>query len=310
MPSSSLGFSPQSPRDHVPSQPAKLLPLGFSPLGSTTPMESTSEHSVENVPREYTAQNLFPQEVALMVTEVFAGTARLSQACQAVGFRTLAVDKSSQRSRFAIHHLALTQPADVQALLDIITLEADNLDLVHLAPPCGTSSAARNKPIPQAVQHGKPVPQPLRSPTEPQGLSTLAAVDLDRVQQANALYQTVGVIARHCIALGVRVSVENPLNSLAWLCDGMDDCSAWRWVPNVSLTTAAMVALATRPLCGGVRTTLSCLSPFVAPKTMPMNLGSRFSVMAAGIIPLPRRLLTLGSCVSELLLFCLMPRSG
>ena len=220
MPSSSLGFSPQSPRDHAPSQPAKPPPLGFSPLGSTTPMESTSEHSAENAPREYTAQNLFPQ--APMVIEVFAGTARLSQTCQAVGFRTLAVDKSSQRSRFAIH-LDLTQPADVQALLDIITLEADNLDLVHLAPPCGTSSAARNKPIPQAVQHGKPVPQPLRSPTEPQGLSTLAGVDLDRVQQANALYQAVGVIARHCIALGVRASVENPLNSLAWLCDGMDD---------------------------------------------------------------------------------------
>ena len=211
----------QSPRDHVPSQPAKPQPLRFSPLGSTTPMESTPEHSAENVPREYTVQNLFPQEVAPMVIEVFAGTARLSQACQAVGFRTLAVDKSSQRSRFAIHRLDLTQPAGVQALLDIITLEADNLDLVHLAPPCGTSSAARNKPIPQAVQHGKPVPQPLRSPTEPQGLSTLAGVDLDRVQQANALCQAVGVIARHCIALGVRVSVENPLNSLAWLCDGM-----------------------------------------------------------------------------------------
>ena len=57
----------------------------------------------------------------------------------------------------------------------------------------------------------------MRSPTEPQGLSTLAGVDLVRVQQANALYQAVGVIARHCIALG------NPLNSLAWLCDGMDD---------------------------------------------------------------------------------------
>ena len=150
------------------------------------------------------------------------------------------MDKSSQRSRFAIHRLDLTQPADVQALLEIITLEADNLDLVHLAPPCGASSAARNKPIPQAVQHGKPVPQPLRSPTEPQGLSTLAGVDLDRVQQANALYQAVGVIARHCIALGVRVSVENPLNSLACCVTGWTICSAWRWVPSVSLTIAAM----------------------------------------------------------------------
>ena len=93
---------------------------------------------------------------------------------------------------------------------------------MHLAPPCGTSSAARNKPIPQAAHHGAPVPQPLRSTTEPQGLSTLVGVDLLRVLQANALYEAVGVIVRHCIALGVRVSVENPLNSLAWLCDGME----------------------------------------------------------------------------------------
>ena len=86
-----------------------------------------------------------------------------------------------------------------------------------------TSSAARNKPVPRAVESGQRVPQPLRSVTEPQGLSTLSGVDLLRVQQANALYASTGRIVRHCIALQVRVSVENPLNSLAWLCDGMDD---------------------------------------------------------------------------------------
>ena len=170
-----------------------------------------------------TVQRIFPEAVAPMVIEVFAGTARLSQSCQAVGFQTLAVDKSARRSRYAIHCLDLTQSDDVQALLDIIALEADQLALVHLAPPCGTSSAARNRPVPNAAASGKPVPQPLRSPTEPQGLSTLSGVDLLRVQQANTLYAAVGNIARHCIALGVRVSVENPLNSLAWLCDGMDD---------------------------------------------------------------------------------------
>ena len=88
-----------------------------------------------------TVQRIFPEVVAFMVIEVFAGTARLSQSCQAVGFRTLAADKSTRRSRYAIHCLDLTQSDDVQALLDIITLEADQLELVHLAPPCGASSA-------------------------------------------------------------------------------------------------------------------------------------------------------------------------
>ena len=86
-----------------------------------------------------------------------------------------------------------------------------------------TSSAARNKPVPEAELRGCSVPQPLRSTMEPQGLSTLQGLDLKRVQQANALYEACGVIARHCIALGVRVSVENPLNSLVWLCNGLDD---------------------------------------------------------------------------------------
>ena len=237
---SPLGFSPEHPSirtdDATPVEPEPTL--GFSPPGYPSPFPQSTAHSVlppqpdaPHARREHaqastdvpTVQRLFPEAVAPMVLEVFAGTARLSQACQAVGFRTLAVDRSTRRSRYAIHCLDLTRSDDVQALLDIITLEANHLELVHLAPPCGTSSAARNKPVPHAKASGRRVPQPLRSPTEPQGLSTLSDVDLLRVQQANALYAAVGQIVRHCIALEVRVSVENPLNSLAWLCDGMDD---------------------------------------------------------------------------------------
>ena len=241
-----IGFSPaHSPQDaDAPVLRRPTPPLGSSPLGYPGPKPHTGLTSCDRAPspsepqpaqtkparlpvwesqRDSNVQRLFPDVVAPMVIEVFAGTARLSQACQAAGFRTLAIDKSSGRSKFAIHRLDLTQVADLQALLDIITLEAEHLELVHLAPPCGTSSAARNKPIPHAVSRGIPVPKPLRSTAEPQGLSTLVGVDLLRVQQANALYAAVGDIVRHCVALRVRVSVENPANSLAWLCDGMDD---------------------------------------------------------------------------------------
>ena len=241
-----IGFSPaHSPHDaDAPVLRRPTPPIGSSPLGYPGPKPHTGLTSCDRAPsssepqpaqteparlpvwesqRDSNVQRLFPDVVAPMVIEVFAGTARLSQACQAAGFRTLAIDKSSGRSKFAIHRLDLTQVADLQALLDIITLEADHLELVHLAPPCGTSSAARNKPIPHAVSRGIPVPKPLRSTAEPQGLSTLVGVDLLRVQQANALYAAVGDIVRHCVALRVRVTVENPANSLAWLCDGMDD---------------------------------------------------------------------------------------
>ena len=105
----------------------------------------------------------------------------------------------------------------------MLELEADNIALVHLAPPCGTASAARSRDLPRLRAAGGHVPQPLRSVREPQGIGTLSGADLLRVQQANLLYAVVGRVAAWCVARRIRVSVENPLNSLAWLCDGLDD---------------------------------------------------------------------------------------
>ena len=154
----SLGFSPEHSRvcteDATSGEPAPLTESS-SPGSAQALQHAPQSHSppafVEQAPAPTdmpTVQRLFPEVVAPMVIEVFAGSARLSQACQAVGFRTLAVDKSTKQSRYAIHCLDLTLADDVQALLDIITLEANNLELVHLAPPCGASSA---KPPAQAL---------------------------------------------------------------------------------------------------------------------------------------------------------------
>ena len=68
-----------------------------------------------------------------------------------------------------------------------------------------------------------PVPKALHSAQEAQGLSALQGTDLERVRQANLLCQAVGRVVKHATCLRTRCSVENPLNSLAWLCDGMDD---------------------------------------------------------------------------------------
>ena len=156
LPSPPLGFSPHAPPPAPLDAGRPEPPLGFSPPGhlsaispflgrsSAPPQPEMSPNQPEDArPSDVpTVQRIFPEAVAPMVIEVFAGTARLSQSCQAMGFRTLAVDKSARRSRYAIHCLDLTQSDDVQALLDIIALEAGQLALVHLAPPCGTSSAA------------------------------------------------------------------------------------------------------------------------------------------------------------------------
>ena len=218
-PVSSAGTTSATPdlkRRRVAYRPAKpLASTSCSPSSSYTPTLSTP------MPPSTTCQALFPQELAPLVIEVFAGTARLSTVAGRLGFRTLAVDRSSRRSNFAIQKLDLTQDHDVQTLLDVINLEASNIAWIHLAPPCGTASAARSRPLPAVARHGGTVPQPLRSTSEPQGLSTLTCAQKAQVLQANQLYRAVGRVADLALQLGLFVTVENPLNSLAWLCDGL-----------------------------------------------------------------------------------------
>ena len=184
--------------------------------------------SVPQVPRNapttrpQTSREVFPTHVAPLVLEVFAGTARLSSVCQRIGFRALAVDKVSTKSRFPIQQLDLTLADDLTLLLDIIRLEAGNLAWIHCAPPCGTASAARARPLKGVQTANFHAPVPLRSPREPQGLSTLSGLDRTRVEQANLLYKAVGTIVDLAMELQLFITIENPANSLAWLCDGLD----------------------------------------------------------------------------------------
>ena len=140
-----------------------------------------------------------------------------------VSFRTLAVDCDSKRTNFPITRMDLTKKSDLLRLIEIIDLERDSIDLIHLAPPCGTASGARGRPLPAFEALGLPVPKALRSTKEPQGLSTLQGTDRERANKANWLYQAAGRIVKRATNRRIRCSVENPLNSLAWLCDGMDD---------------------------------------------------------------------------------------
>ena len=147
---------------------------------------------------------------APLVIEVFAGSARLSKACRDAGFRTLAIDHKRGETSFPVLCLDLTVAKDQLRLRDIALHEAGDIALLHFAPPCGTASAARGKPIP-----GVPNPPQalLRSLQEPTGLSTLKGLDLHRVQCANQLYSFTGSLAKELADLLVLVSVENPLNS-------------------------------------------------------------------------------------------------
>lgn len=107
----------------------------------------------------------------LLVIEVCAGSARLTKTCRKFGLRDLAMDKSTDRS----------------CGIDIITAEQDKLLLVFIAPPCGTASRARGRPIKASLLNGRKAPQPLRSDLQPYGKGNLTGTEKLKTELANQL---------------------------------------------------------------------------------------------------------------------------
>ena len=138
--------------------------------------------------------------------EVFAGSGRLSAELKSSGFRD-SVGVVPKHIVSPIVKLDLLEPDSVQMLFDMI--DSPFCIYVHLAPPCGTASRAREIP-------GRCMPQPARSEAHPDGLPTLQGSLLDRVRKANQLYGLAGRIFSHCMRAGKLVSCENPANSHFW----------------------------------------------------------------------------------------------
>ena len=152
----------------------------------------------------------------LLCIEIFSGSGKLTATIRKLGLRAVAVDRSSSRTTGPVMHLDLTKHDDLVFLKNFIRSERDNLIYVHLAPPCGTCSAARNKRHRNLEQAGFNLPQPLRSKLYPMGLPHIRGLDAAKVASANLLYQATFEIVMLCIKLDVLCTVENPENSLFW----------------------------------------------------------------------------------------------
>lgn len=88
---------------------------------------------------------------------------------------------------------------------------------MHMGPPCGTASKARNIPIKRKLRRaGAPNPKPLRSAEFPQGFPWLKGINLLKVRAANALYEFAAKIALLCEKCNVLFTNENPANSYMW----------------------------------------------------------------------------------------------
>ena len=168
----------------------------------------------------------------ILMVELYAGSARLSRACQQVGVRSIAVDKkTTQRAQGnRIFVCDVTDEAELGMLRSFLGAEQDNLAWVHFAPACGTASRAREKPNRNLEKAGFRVPKPCRSDEFPLGLPHLTGTDKVRTEAANHVYKITAELIRQLHAWGVACTIENPTNSLL---EGAVHCrlgTRHRWV--------------------------------------------------------------------------------
>ena len=85
----------------------------------------------------------------IIIVEIYAGSARLTKMVRSMGFKGVAVDHSSKRScGVDICIFDLTDPSQLNGLLEYIRQDADRIALIWIAPSCGAASRARERPIP------------------------------------------------------------------------------------------------------------------------------------------------------------------
>ena len=197
-----LGVVPLVPRVTPPALAphCKEPPPRRGPLGLRLPCATAALPAVR------------PQK--LMFLELCCGSAGLSAAFRALGFQVLAVDHPGNRHVPLVHcvHLDLRLESSWSYLRRLV--QARQVFLIHVAPPCGTASRARDIPI-----KGQPSPPALRSEAFPAGLPGLSPSWQAKVDSANSIYRRA---ARFCAWLleeapHTHFCVENPARSYMWL---------------------------------------------------------------------------------------------
>ena len=157
---------------------------------------------------------------APLAVEICCGCANLSFHLQQLGFSVHPVDWKGNRftPKVLQEDIDLTVPSGQSRLWSV--LSSPRLAYVHMSPPCGTASRARERPLSAAARaKGIPEPKPLRSEDFPLGLPNLARdfpQEVTRVRKANTIYQLCADVAEYCVHRAVPFTIDNPANSLFW----------------------------------------------------------------------------------------------
>ena len=182
-------------------------------------VQALSQERSAKVSSQQLSQGTGPAKAIL---ELFAGSARLTSAILRLGAMAYGVDHVRYKhAEGPILELDLTKPPHQQLVM--YWLSAGKIAAVHLGPPCGTASRAR-----EIIRTGWD-PVPLRSDQER---------DAARVAAANVLYQFSASIVEYCLQHNIPFAIENPSSSLFWL------TSFWAQVPTADLAVVDFQACA------------------------------------------------------------------
>ena len=147
----------------------------------------------------------------LLFVELFCGTANLSSAVSTTGLSTYSIDHVVKSSKVSVTKLDISEQEGQRVLFECI--HSANLASLHAGPPCGTSSKAREKPLPNHLSYLDI--RPLRSLDDLWG-DHLPRSATARVRAANILYVVTVIAACLAFLRGTLVSIENPSGSYFW----------------------------------------------------------------------------------------------
>ena len=198
--SAAPGILPQNPVE----QPSPRSQLPRISSASALPFSPSSTWSLRTQGLSFIPSGPF-------CLEVCAGSGRLTAALRHFGLDAWGIDHKRSKlvpETAAMLTLDLTDKKDIATLWRL--LAHPQLIFVHMAPPCGTCSRARDRAL-RGVPGGGP--PPLRSPDFPEGFPDLADRLPDghaRVVAANAIYQLLVEIALYLLSRGIAWAMENP----------------------------------------------------------------------------------------------------
>ena len=148
---------------------------------------------------------------------MFAGHAGLSNSLWQHGFEAYAIDWQGNRHlpQIPILKMDLCTQQGQDQFWEL--LKNSRVRYVHLAPPCGTFSRAREIKIPAHIlATGVKAPKQLRSQQCPRGLENIDECDQEKVKRGNILADFTAEVLRRCHQMKIHCSVENPAGSYLW----------------------------------------------------------------------------------------------